>query len=269
VDEPLRETPWRQVNIAYPGDREERERHAIGHLARVLPAAEADGLITSWWWIRKGPWRIRYLLTKETGSHDPVRPLLTAGVPWTSDIYEPEVHAFGGKASMNAAHTLFAHDSRHLLSYLRTDPVDRREHSLVLCTALMRAAGLDWHEQGDVWAKVAEQRNGLQPHAHDPQAWAFFVGDARHLLLCTARADTIEGEWLAAFADTGRTLRTLRETGELSRGVRAVVATHVIFHLNRIGITATVQSALAQAAKDAVFGTTSRRSSRSSTPSPQ
>ena len=31
----------------------------------------------------------------------------------------------------------------------------RREISLMLCSVLMRAAGQDWYEQGDVWARVA------------------------------------------------------------------------------------------------------------------
>ncbi|WP_329260796.1 thiopeptide-type bacteriocin biosynthesis protein [Actinoallomurus sp. NBC_01490] len=254
MDEPLRETPWRQVNIAYPGNRQQRERHAIGHLVRILPAAEADGLITAWWWIRKGPWRIRYLPTEEAGGDDLVHPLLTADVTWTGDIYEPETHAFGGEASMDTAHTLFHRDSRHLLAYLHDDPADRREHSLVLCTALMRAAGLDWTEQGDVWATVAEQRDGLQPPIPRSQAWASFTGDVRHLLLGAASTDTIASEWLAAFTDTGAALRTLRETGRLTRGLRAVIALHVIFHLNRIGIPATTQASLARAAKHAVFG---------------
>ncbi|MFB9831015.1 thiopeptide-type bacteriocin biosynthesis protein [Actinoallomurus acaciae] len=246
------------MNIAYPGpDRQERERHGIGHLARILPAAEASGLITSWWWIRKGPWRIRYLLNEETGGRDPVHPLLTASVTWTGDIYEPEVHAFGGPASMDAAHALFHRDSRHLLSYLHNKPADRREHSLVLCTALMRAAGLDWIEQGDVWAKVAEQRDGLQPSAPTSQAWASFTSDVRLLLLGTACPGTIADDWLTAFAEAGRSLRALRETGELTRGLRTVIALHVIFHLNRIGIPATAQATLALAAKDTIFGSTS------------
>jgi thiopeptide-type bacteriocin biosynthesis protein len=251
------ETPWRQVNIAYPGtDPRQRERHAIGHLKPILPAAEADGLITSWWFIRKGRWRIRYLLTEEPGSHhgsDPVHPLLTTSVTWTDDIYEPEVHAFGGPDSMDAAHTLFHRDSHHLLAFLHDDPTDRREHSLVLCTALMRNAGLDWNEQGDVWARIAEQRAGLpdQPPAPDPQEWASFTKDVAYLLRGTARAGAIATDWLAAFADTGTTLRTLRETGKLTRGLRAVIALHVIFHWNRIGLSAATQAILARAAAQA------------------
>lgn len=122
----------------------------------------------------------------------------------------------------------------------------------------MRTAGLDWNEQGDVWAKVAEQRNGLQPPIPDRQVWAPFTSDVRRLLLGTARTDAIAGDWLTAFNEAGRTLRTLRETGGLTRGIRTVIALHIIFHLNRIGIPATTQATLAQA----------RRTS-SSAPSPK
>jgi hypothetical protein len=44
---------WRQVNVAYPGNTaREREEHAVAHLGRVLPAAEAAGLVSAWWFIR-------------------------------------------------------------------------------------------------------------------------------------------------------------------------------------------------------------------------
>lgn len=248
------------MNIAYPGrDRAQREHRAVGHLARVMPAAEADGIITSWWFIRKGRWRIRYLLAGETGGRehrDPLRPLLTSEVTWTSGIYEPEIHAFGGPDSMTLAHTLFHHDSHHLLSFLREGPADRREHSLILCTALMRAAGLDWNEQGDVWARIAEHRAGLpgQTAAADPRTWGAFTSGIRQLLLGTVRADAVSPGWLTAFADAGAALQALREQGGLTRGMRAVIALHVIFHLNRIRLAAATQATLARAAKEAVFG---------------
>ncbi|WP_035959242.1 thiopeptide-type bacteriocin biosynthesis protein [Frankia casuarinae] len=255
----MEETPWKQVNITYPAeDPAERERQAIAHLTEILPPAEAGGLITSWWFIRKGPWRIRYLLTDTAGGRhsdatDPLHPLLTKGVIWTDDIYEPEVHAFGGPASMDLAHSLFHADSRRLLSALGDGCTDRRERSLLLCTKLMRAAGLDINEQGDVWARVAEQRAALAGVPPDPQIWASFTWDVRRLLLGDARADLTDGDWLTAFHETGRALRTLRENGQLTRGIRSTIALHVIFHWNRIGLAATTQATLARAAKEAVF----------------
>ncbi|WP_410597231.1 thiopeptide-type bacteriocin biosynthesis protein [Amycolatopsis sp. lyj-23] len=252
------DTPaWTQLNIAYPGDDPaERERHAAAHLTGVLPAAEADELLASWWFIRKGPWRVRYLLANPPRSPDgdPVHPRLAAGVAWTRDIYEPEVHAFGGPASMELAHRLFHHDSRHLLPFLRAGAADRREHSLILCTTFMRAAGLDIIEQGDVWAQVAEHRAGVPVTPVAPDVWNSFTSDIGRLQRGRARTDVLDRGWLTAFADAGRELQALRQEGALTRGLRAITALHVIFHWNRIGLTARTQAELARAAKDAVFG---------------
>ncbi|MEU8217233.1 thiopeptide-type bacteriocin biosynthesis protein [Micromonospora taraxaci] len=108
--------------------------------------------------IRKGPWRIRYLPAASTS--DPAHILLTDSVTWTTDIYEPGTHAFGGYASKNAAHALFHHDSRHLLDYLSDNPDDRRNtHSSSVPRSC--AAGLDINEQGDVWARIADLHGAL------------------------------------------------------------------------------------------------------------
>jgi thiopeptide-type bacteriocin biosynthesis protein len=244
---------WTQVNITFPGDDpREREQRAADHLGGILPAAEADGLITAWWFIRKGPWRVRYRLA-DGHNTDPIHAVITDGMVWTRDIYEPETHAFGGPASMNTAHTLFHADSRHLLPFL-TDPADRRERSLVLCTALMRAAGLDVNEQGDVWARLAEQRAPFLDSLPDTNTWRSFTSDVQSLIAGTPEATRVDGQWLTAFTDAGKELRTLRERGELRRGIRAIATLHVIFHWNRIGLTASSQATLARAAKDAIFG---------------
>jgi thiopeptide-type bacteriocin biosynthesis protein len=250
------ESRWIQVNIAFPGDDpRERERQAVDHLARVLPAAEASALITSWFFIRKGRWRVRYL-PAEANSRDGccLHLLLTRGVDWTSEIYEPEVHAFGGPAGMDTAHQLFHADSRHLLAFLNGAPIDRTERSLILCTAFMRAAGLDINEQGDVWSRIAEQRSAQRGDLPDPSTWASFTSEVRKFLLGKARPDQIASDWLTAFWEAGRQFRALRESGKLTRGIRAVVALNVIFHWNRIGITGATQAVLAQAAQEAIFG---------------
>ncbi|WP_435125374.1 thiopeptide-type bacteriocin biosynthesis protein [Micromonospora tulbaghiae] len=247
-------TPWQQINITYPGrTAQEREQQAVAHLSRVLPAAETAGLITSWWFIRKGAWRIRYLPTERLESGAQVRRLLTEGVTWSGDIYEPETHAFGGHDAMATAHTLFHHDSRNLITYLHQHPTTRREHSLILCTSLMRAAGLDLNEQGDVWSQVVAYRTAHlnQAFPTDVPGWERFRGAVRSLLLGVPRAT---GDWHTAFANAGAALHRLRERGTLARGLRAVIALHVIFHWNRLGLPATTQATLARAAQEAIFG---------------
>ncbi|WP_426504331.1 thiopeptide-type bacteriocin biosynthesis protein [Dactylosporangium sp. McL0621] len=250
----MNDPAWRQLNIRYPGSTAaEREQHAIAHLGRVLPAAEAAGLITTWSYIRKDAWRVRYLPAGHGTGPDLAERLLTDDVAWNRDIYEPEAHAFGGDESMAAAHLLFHRDSRQLLDYLALPSIDRRERSLILCTQLMRAAGLDINEQGDVWAKVLEHRAeyGDQPATVDPTIWAQFTSDTRSLLLGAPRT---RNAWHTAFTDAGTTLRDLRETGRLTRGIRAIIALHVIFHWNRLGLDARAQATQARAARDAVFG---------------
>lgn len=247
-------TRWQQVTIAYPGtSRWDREQQAVAHLRQILPEAETAGLITAWWYIRKGPWRIRYLPADPCGA-EPIRRSLTNGMPATNDIYEPETHAFGGPAAMDIAHTLFHQDSRAMLDYLCHQPAGRREQSLILSTALMRAAGLDLEEQGDVWAQIAELRALLLSRPTDPEVWAAFTSDVRYLLL--GAPNSID-EWRTSFTAAGANMRTLRETGQLTRGIRAVIAKHVIFHWNRIGISAATQATLARAARDAIFGSDS------------
>ncbi|WP_370374972.1 thiopeptide-type bacteriocin biosynthesis protein [Streptomyces laculatispora] len=75
---------------------------------------------------------------------------------WWPGIYEPETAAFGGSAGMTAAHALFITDSREAQQLRRRGnlAVGPRELSVLLCTLMMRAAKLEWYEQGDVWHRV-------------------------------------------------------------------------------------------------------------------
>lgn len=147
---------------------------AIIYLGPRLTAAESAETITSWWFVRNGAsWRVRCLpvpggdeqmslVLKQT-----MRDLVTGGwiLRWAiTTTYEPETHAFGGPDGMDLAHQLFHADSRHLLSHLRQARDNyRRELGLRLANQLMLAAGQDWYEQGDVWARLAAHRLTGQP----------------------------------------------------------------------------------------------------------
>jgi thiopeptide-type bacteriocin biosynthesis protein len=65
-------------------------------------------------------------------------------------------------------------------------------------------------------------------------------------------------DWAAGFATCGQLLHGLANSGMLHRGTRAVLAHHVIFHWNRLGLSHSTQSLLAHAAKAVVFNAEER-----------
>jgi protein-L-isoaspartate(D-aspartate) O-methyltransferase len=186
-------------------------------------------------------------------------------IRWSTTIYEMETHAFGGRAGMELAHQLFHTDSAAILGHLADTQTralihsNRAELSILLCSLLLRGAGLDWYEQGDVWARVSAHR------AFSPAAGRGHPR-ARRALRRLLTADTGPGsvlinngplapckDWAAAFDHTGRRLRRLSDDGTLDRGLRAVLAHHILFHWNRVGLPSDTQGALAALAHDLVM----------------
>lgn len=259
-------THWHQLNIEFP-DRQNAQRLIVDVIGPDLAAAESQGLLTGWWYMNKQPWPLRYL-SDSTGCgviHTLLDQLAdNAQISgWTAGIYEPETFTFGGEAAMDAAHTLFHHDSRHLLTYGQSPGsghLGRRETMALLSSAMMRSAGLDYYEQGDVWAKVAELR---PPAGNLPaQQNRALAAAMRRLLtastraLCTATGPLAGHEpWVAAFEEAGQTLGALARAGGLTRGLRAVLAHHLIFHANRAGLSLADQSAMSALAREVVMGT--------------
>ncbi|MGH3899723.1 MAG: thiopeptide-type bacteriocin biosynthesis protein [Pseudonocardiaceae bacterium] len=259
------------------GDYTAAEHTAVAHLGPAITDAEAAGLVASWSFIRKKPcWRLRYLPPHQQAEqnaqafiHQSLDTLHKSGriAQWVETSYEPEVHAFGGTAAMDVAHDLFHRDSRHILDYLGSDRAatrrgdTRRELSILLCATLMRYAGQDWYEQGDIWARVAENRP-LPPETPLDRVRGI-ESDLRRLLTVDAGpASTLVdqggpltylADWAAAFDSAGTALGDLARDGTLRRGVRAVLTHHVIFHWNRIGLPYETQSVLAHAARAVVL----------------
>ena len=159
---------------------------------------------------------------------------------------------------MRIAHRLWHLDSRHLFTTTPSQPrpTRARELSLLLCAEMLRAAGLDWYEQGDVWARTADHRDPADPghirHLLDPVRRLLTVVPASltHAGAPLALATT----WLDAFTTTGKALRRLNDDGHLHRGLRDVLTHHVIFAWNRRGIPEHEQAALASTARTIVFG---------------
>lgn len=252
---------WHQLNISFDTPHTAEQTFAT-HLGPALLEADNDGMTRGWFFIRKQPWRLRYQPTSALAAHQTAlllhRALQEAQQPpeCVEAIYEPETHAFGGEQAMALAHDLFHRDSRHTLHHLRTPPTSgdkRREVSILACTALMRAAGLDWFEQGDVWARVAHLR---PPHTATPTQTA-----ALHRLLTvdttpvrsSGGALEFAHAWITDFETAGDQLADLARQGNLTRGLRAVIAHHILFHWNRLGLDRTTQSSLAHTARSAIL----------------
>ncbi|MFI8093402.1 methyltransferase, FxLD system [Streptomyces sp. NPDC086080] len=191
---------------------------------------------------------------------------------WTGGMYEPETHAFGGPEAMAVAHDVFCADSPAALA--ETGTPGARERSVMLLSAMIREAGLDPFEAGDVYAQWA----ALRPPVTPPQGPALehAVSAMRRLMNADAalRPDAEAGwaERVAAFEDAGRRLRRLAADGRLIRGIRGVIAHHAIFAFNRAGVPADAQAATAWLGRHVAFSTgegaaVSTRKSASADPS--
>ncbi|GAA1414337.1 methyltransferase, FxLD system [Catellatospora coxensis] len=257
-------TTWRQHNIEFT-DRASAEAVAIEHLAPTLRSAESDGHLHTWWFLRKNPFKLRYIPADPGTSiiGDLLNALTTDGliIGWRNGIYEPETTAFGGPEGMDIAHTLFHHDSRHLLHQPGDGGLGRRETTVLLCSALLRAAGLDWYEQGDVWGRFAQERSDVDTSLPPEAAGrARLIRSMRKLMTTDVRAlcapdGALAGreEWIDAFEAAGQALAHHARHGRLQRGLRAVLAHHLIFHANRAGLPLPDQANLAALALNTVF----------------
>ena len=256
---------WYQVRVQFT-DWRAAEGVVATTLGPALDQLRADGAVSGWWFLRKHPcWRLR-LLRADTAAVDRVLDELTdarAVARWWPTPYEAETAAFGGLTGMTTVHDLFCADSAGVLDYLRQDPpgLGRRELSVLLLGELMRTAGLDTFECGDVFDRVTR----LRPAPHDPDAarTGKFVDNVGTLLSLPDLADSElftpggpaahAAPWLTAFRTAGRRLGHDSADGRLGRGLRAVLTHVIIFHWNRIGLPAVSQGILARAATTALL----------------
>jgi thiopeptide-type bacteriocin biosynthesis protein len=277
---------WHQVRVQFT-DWDTAEHVAATRLGPHLQQAQHTGALGGWWFIRKAPcWRLRCRpgpAAAAADMHTAVSVILdnltATGMidRWWQTIYEPELCAFGGPQAMDIAHTLFHADSLGILDYLRRwDPtaagkhiIGRRELSVLLCTAMLRAAGQEWHEQGDVWHRVTQMRP-LPSEISTYRLPNLSASLHRLMTVDIGPASTLFGtdgplafgaQWAEAFHTAGQGLGNAARDGTLRRGVRDILAHHVIFHWNRAGLPSRTQSILARAARDSVMNPPSHPSS--------
>jgi thiopeptide-type bacteriocin biosynthesis protein len=269
---------WYQVHVQFP-EWATAEKTAATDIGPHLQRLQDTGVIAAWWFIRKAPcWRLRMkpghdiaLVDVKTSASAILDGLATEGLIscWRQTLYEPETVAFGGRSAMEIAHTLFCSDSSNIVDYLRLpEPtIGRRELSVLLCSSLFAAAGQEWFECGDIWHRVTRLRP--IPANTPSDRLAELAESLGKLLAYDARPTGVlfdadgplpfAASWVAAFNQAGRALGAAANEGTLERGTRDILAHHVIFHWNRIGLPYATQSNLANAAKAAVLGSDGTR----------
>ncbi|MEV7189166.1 methyltransferase, FxLD system [Kitasatospora sp. NPDC093102] len=256
-------TGWIQHDLVF-ADPATVEQITAHHLAPVLIHAQNSGLLEGWWYMRKGGLRLRY----RTAAPAPVvtallDTLVEEGLVegWATVVYEPETEVFGGPEAMQIAHRLFHTDSRHLMARAaKPEPptLGRTETFVVLVSAMLRSAGLDWYEQGDVWSRFVAERP--EPPSLTPERAAALNAAMHRLMTLDTRRLTRPGEplaghtgWVDAFETAGQDLVRAARDGRLTRGLRAVLAHLMIFHANRAGVPIEHQSTTAARALDIAF----------------
>jgi thiopeptide-type bacteriocin biosynthesis protein len=261
------ESTWQHVNLRFR-DWNQAEQLAAAYLAPQLEHLHDAGTIGAWWFLRKYPyWRLRI---NPGPDHRETKNALTrvlydleySGIltGWHPGIYEPERHAFGGDRGLAIAHRFQHTDSIGVLGHVtRTHPVlGRRELSMLLCTRLFSAAGLDLFEAGDTWDRIA----ALRPDPGSPEKIDTLARDLAALLtgahhsVSVFAADRVLADaapWARGFEQTGRQLLLAHDEGALERGPRQILAHLVIFHWNRLGLPVEAQAVLARAACQAVL----------------
>ncbi len=255
---------WVQAHVQW-AHADSADQIAAAHLAPRLAAATRDGVLGRWWFIRKHPyWRLRLQPPPGTATGH-LRATISALLDdltaaghltgWRPGIYEPETIVFGGPAGMDIAHTLFHHDSHAILTRGgQRHALGRAELSVLLLSAMFRAAGQDRYEQGDIWHRVTLMRPPTPGTAatgpKDPAAALRLLAFADPAPL-TAPAGPLAdaAARMAAFTAAGAALHTAHTAGDLKRGLRAVLAHHVIFAWNRCGLPPPMQTVLADAAR--------------------
>ncbi|MFI1563875.1 thiopeptide-type bacteriocin biosynthesis protein [Streptomyces sp. NPDC020490] len=262
---------WHQIHIEFV-DYPTAER---AFQAYVLPSLHGDGPVGPWWFVRKYPcWRLRVRPRQDASVADAAKHLTGAlndavswGVVrrWWPSLYEQETAAFGGPEGMRIAHGLFHTDSVGVCEYLSHKKAqtpglpDGKTASFLVVSVLLRAAGLEWSEQGDVWARVEASRPlpGDIPTdritAMAEPLRRILAVDAAPVLQSGGALATLDS-WATGMQNAGRALGEAAQQNRLSLGIRRVLARHVLFHWNRMGFTTDQQAVWARAAREAILG---------------
>jgi hypothetical protein len=183
-------------------------------------------------------------------------PVETSGDLWQGDLAD-----LGGKGQFMKKldrHLLLGGCGLHRADRPQQEPptkLGKHELAVLLSSVFLRGTGLDWYEQGDVWARVASLRNRPEPFRTDAtlaqQVRTLMTINPQPLIKSGPLRD--EAAWVHELSEAGQRLAGLNRRGLLTRGLRAVCAHYLIFSFNRWGLSHRDQHVLTTTAREVVM----------------
>jgi thiopeptide-type bacteriocin biosynthesis protein len=255
--------PERWLYYRFPlEDAAEARRLVALRVGPCLRQAAAGHAVGGWWWLQKHEpegWHLRLRVGVERDYAGRAEAEIAAklegalGRPITTVAYEPELALFGGTDGLRLAHEFFAADSEFLARWFAADPdgVHSQQEpgmSVILAQHLLRSAGLDAFERWDVWLRIRAMRAQIPVealHGESAIGWALKLARVDVTQLPTlypgVRAQIL-GEHLDAVGAIARRARERFAAGALECGLRRGLAAMVLFHWNRLNLSAFLQA---------------------------
>jgi len=244
---PFRSRTWLQLNVALvrsAGSALASARALFRALEDAVDPWRADGRVSSFHFMRKPPdVRLRFQTTGDVRSEIErlLDVLVRGGVVerWFESVYEPETARFGGVAARDAVNRWFDADT---WMWMRLDRLRAAGGAKLAPPALCAAVAHDLvlsavdgrAEAWDLWRSYAD---GLD-------APATALASLDHLPDLDALVQRASAEEAAVLRDyrvanqrLAGAVRGLWSRGTLTAGLRSVVATVVLFHFHRHGLS--------------------------------
>lgn len=189
-----------------------------------------------WYMYKSGGIRLRI----QTEQHNHIQELLNIeGIEYFCQVYEPEINIFGGEQSIEIVHQIFTKLNRLLYN----QKIDTLEKKFILILFIVEGFKLDSFEKWDVWRKLKKFRK-MEIDSEEILLKLLPTFYRLHRILKEKKAKIEDDELLIAKIDE---LRSLQEEGSLTRGIRGIYSSLVIFFMNMIGLGAKEQVALVNA----------------------
>jgi len=228
----------------------------------LLNILDQLGDTTDWWYMRKGDLGPHIRFRAYGGSIEVLCEMIAALksekllTHWHLIPYEPEEYLFGGPIGMSLAHHHFVIDSRYFCSWLKgsvqyAPNVGPLEMSMTLLHYFLQSCRLERSERWDVWKRVQAYRTAptetLDALYIDNEAsldqFLISVETLDHLDLSKDQRSSLD-QHLVRIRNLGEALAKAHATGQLTRGIRAILCWLILFHWNRWGLSLAEQAAL-------------------------